>query len=72
VHRRGRHHIIIDYCESCKEFVQRTLGIIEFETEAKLRRDRDFKGFEEKQRVEVTSQRLNLEELMSSILAGSH
>jgi hypothetical protein len=54
VHRRGRHHITIGYHECHKECVQKTLGILQFAVEAKLRRDRDFKGFEEKQKLEVT------------------
>ena len=41
--------------------MQRIPGILEFAVEAKLRRDRDFEGFEEKKKVEVTSQRLTLE-----------
>jgi hypothetical protein len=48
------------YCECHKECAQRTLGILEFAIEAKLRRDRDFEGFEEKHKVEVTLQRLTL------------
>jgi hypothetical protein len=72
VHRRGRHQITRGYRECHKECAQRTLGILEFAVEAKLRRDRDFEGFEEKKKVEVTSQRLTLEELMPSPLAWSH
>jgi hypothetical protein len=52
--------------------MQRTLGILEFAAEAKLKRDRNLEGFEEKKKVEVTSQRLTLEELMPSPLSWSH
>jgi hypothetical protein len=72
VHRRGRRQITRGYRECHKECAQRTLGILEFAVEAKLRRDRDFEGFEEKKKVEVTSQRLTPEELMPSPLAWSH
>jgi hypothetical protein len=50
VHRRGRHQIISDYRESCKECVQESLGILEFAARTKLKRDRDFEGFEGKMR----------------------
>jgi hypothetical protein len=72
VHRRGRCQITRGYRECHKECVQRTLGIIEFVVEAKLRRDKDFKGIEGRQRFKVTSQRLTPEELTPSPLAWSH
>jgi hypothetical protein len=72
VHRRRRRQINRGYCECHKECTQRTLEILEFAVEAKLRRDRKFVGFEKKQKVEITSNRLTLEELTPSPLAWSH
>jgi hypothetical protein len=55
VNRSGKLHITRGYHECHKECAQRTLGILEFGVEDKLRRDKDFEGLEGRKKVEVTS-----------------
>jgi hypothetical protein len=51
----GRHQIIINYREGCKECMQEFPRILKFSAITKLRRDRYFEEFEGEMRVEVAS-----------------
>jgi hypothetical protein len=62
VRRGGRHQIINNYREGCKECAQEFPRILEFATKTKLRRDRDFEEFKGRTRFLVTSQNKDQEE----------